>query len=745
MRISIIKTIFFPFMKYCINVLQLIAVFFGFSVPVLGQYTSPASYKVLTLDSLVALSSGVVVQNNGIYQINQDITINYLDTLLIKEPATILVATGKKILINGVIISAPLNGRVVFSAIDTSSTSSYFKGFKISNSSASVFKNTTIMYGGGIHVLDSDMLFDSCLIRNNGYSNVNAAITYVNCNPIIRNCIFKDNKRAAIGSGSNVTGSPQIFNNIFIHNTADISNRPQLNLGQGGEDTIRIVGNYIEGYWPRSGGIIVTTYFGGSAKVLLKDNEIRNNRYGYSQTGGNISSLIINNLIVANDLETNIMQGGAGLDFSATTASGNMAVVRGNTIYDNLWGITVQGVANADLGTEESPGHNLIYNNGNGGELFNVYMTSVNNVNAINNFWGSESELEIEDMVYHGIDEPGFGMVDFTPFWTISPEIDAFFFPESLNEQFDDDIRGVIDPVSHTISVTVPFGTDLTNLVPVVCIQEGRSVFPVSGVPQDFSVNVIYTVTTPLTQQEWTIIVEEGQVYSVKFNIVDQEQNLLEDAIVQFNGDAYLPGHYEFINLEPDVYSYSITKSGYETETGEVILEDENLVIPIELSRIWFNLKFTIKDQENNAVSNALIQIGNNSILTDSQGEASICLLSGEFDYRVLKDGYLEYAGIVVISEEDEAEYVALVPNGLKELGSSTFLVYPNPFNNVIVIKEPDKVQKVNIANLDGRLVSELQTEGAAIIETSFIPRGIYIVTVVGKDQSIKSFILTKQ
>ncbi len=731
-------------MKYCINVLQLIAIFFGFSVTVLGQYSSPASYKVLTLDSLVALSSGVVVQNNGIYQINQDITINNLDTLLIKEPATILVATGKKIIINGVIISAPQNGRVVFSAVDTSATSSYFKGFKISNSSASVFKNTTIMHGGGIHVLDSDMLFDSCLIRNNGYSNVNAAITYVNCNPTIQNCIFKDNKRAAIGSGSNVSGSPQIFNNIFIHNTADNSNRPQLNLGPGGIDTIRIVGNYIEGYWPRSGGIIVSTYLAGSAKVLLKDNEIRNNRYGYSQTGGNISSLIINNLIVANDLETNIMQGGAGLDFSATTTSGNVSVVRGNTIYDNLWGITVQGVANADLGTEESPGHNLIYNNGSGGELFNVYMTSVNNVNAINNYWGCESELEIENMVYHGIDEPEFGMVDFTPFWTISPNIDAFIFPASLNGQFDDDIRGVLDQTSHTISVVVPFGSDLTNLVPSVCIPEATSVFPESGVPQDFSENVVYTVSTPLSQQEWTIIVEESQVYSVTFDIVDQENNMLEDAIIQFNGDTYLPGHYEFINLDPDAYSYSITKFGYETETGEVILEDENLVIPIELSRIWFNLKFTIKDQENNAVSNALIQIGNNSIITDSQGEASISLLSGEFDYSVLKDGYLEYVGNVVITGEDEEEFVALVPNAINEWDSNAFKLYPNPFENEIRISEPHKVKMIKISHPDGRLLSEFQTEGAASIETSFIPRGIYIVTIIGNNQSIKSFILTK-
>ena len=48
--------------------------------------------------------------------------------------------------------------------------------------------------------------------------------------------------------------------------------------------------------------------------------------------------------------------------------------------------------------------------------------------------------------------------------------------------------------VANTISLTVPFGTDLTSLTPTIAIN-GASVSPASGVPQDFSSPVAYTVT----------------------------------------------------------------------------------------------------------------------------------------------------------------------------------------------------------------------------------------------------------
>jgi len=53
---------------------------------------------------------------------------------------------------------------------------------------------------------------------------------------------------------------------------------------------------------------------------------------------------------------------------------------------------------------------------------------------------------------------------------------------------------GVITESSHTIAVAVPYGTDVTALVPTI-VFTGVSVNPASGLAQDFTNPATYTVT----------------------------------------------------------------------------------------------------------------------------------------------------------------------------------------------------------------------------------------------------------
>ena len=69
-------------------------------------------------------------------------------------------------------------------------------------------------------------------------------------------------------------------------------------------------------------------------------------------------------------------------------------------------------------------------------------------------------------------------------------------------------ILGVDGDISGTsISLTVPFGTDVTSLTPTVTIT-GASVSPASGDTQDFTAPVVYTVTAAnLSTQAYTVTV----------------------------------------------------------------------------------------------------------------------------------------------------------------------------------------------------------------------------------------------
>jgi uncharacterized repeat protein (TIGR02543 family) len=69
---------------------------------------------------------------------------------------------------------------------------------------------------------------------------------------------------------------------------------------------------------------------------------------------------------------------------------------------------------------------------------------------------------------------------------------------------------GVITEAAHTIAVTVPAGTSLSSLVPTI-VDTGSAVSPASGVAEDFSIPVTYTVTAAdATTQAYVVTVTEA-------------------------------------------------------------------------------------------------------------------------------------------------------------------------------------------------------------------------------------------
>ena len=65
--------------------------------------------------------------------------------------------------------------------------------------------------------------------------------------------------------------------------------------------------------------------------------------------------------------------------------------------------------------------------------------------------------------------------------------------------------NGIIDQSAKTITVYVPGGVDITALVPSVEFSEGAVCQPLSGVAQDFTNPVVYTVTNGTAQAQYTV------------------------------------------------------------------------------------------------------------------------------------------------------------------------------------------------------------------------------------------------
>lgn len=125
-------------------------------------------------------------------------------------------------------------------------------------------------------------------------------------------------------------------------------------------------------------------------------------------------------------------------------------------------------------------------------------------------------------------------------------DITAFSFPEG---------GGVISGIN--IAVTVPFGTDVTAIVPTIAIT-GASVSPASGVAQNFTATTTYTVTA-----------SDGltQTYAVKVTVLEQTQTAPDDETGEVTIDDETP---EVVITNP-TQDVAVTISSGTTSRGKVL------------------------------------------------------------------------------------------------------------------------------------------------------------------------------
>lgn len=396
------------------RVLPILLVFIGLATSSHAQWTSPGNGTTYTLPDLVAASGGVVTQSGTVFNINNDLTISRNDMLRIDNQVTRINALGVLITIQGS-VSCTNNNRVRIQGSDTQANQKFSLRFE--NAQDCHLRLLYLSDGAGIKLIESNVTFDDVkfVYFTTGYSN--AVIDAFNSHPVIDSCFFMLNQGAAISSPANSQSSVQILNSEFDANVNNL-NMPQINLGPGGRDTIRIVNNQIYGTYAtfHTGGISIADLMGtGSTKVLLKDNTIKDSRYGYNQQGQTISSVIIGNQFLNNNHETNPMNGGSGISIYGSSVN-NKAILRNNIITGNLWGITAINLHDIDLGTEDDWGRNIIHDNGNGGTVYDLYNNSACNITAIGNNWYTSNDLEIEAHIVHQPDNPSYGLVTYTPF-----------------------------------------------------------------------------------------------------------------------------------------------------------------------------------------------------------------------------------------------------------------------------------------------------------------------------------------
>ncbi len=308
----------------------------------LAGYITPNTGVNWTLDSLLVYSGGTLTGAYPNYILADTLTVSQNDRLTIRAGSIISVAqgTGKGFTIFGVLraIGTPGDTIVVNGVVATPGS---HRGFRFEDSavdSACVLSYCRIQDAvEAVHCLNTSPTITNSFFTNNSSNGVRCFAA----SPIIRFCTFVENRRNAITA--NLGSSPRIENNIFARNNSEnTSPRNQISIGPQGVNNPIIRNNevYNMNYF-RTGAIsLVNVESAGSCAALVEGNYLHDNSFGILSQGVNMTPMIRYNRIENSRINPDPFVAGSGISIQVGGPT-NAPIITGNIIKDNYWGITL--------------------------------------------------------------------------------------------------------------------------------------------------------------------------------------------------------------------------------------------------------------------------------------------------------------------------------------------------------------------------------------------------------------------
>ncbi len=384
--------------------------------------TTAGDGSVYNFEKLSQISDGLVTKEGDRYIMNGTFTIAEKDSFKIDDNAIIAFCDEAELIIKG---HADLRAGST-TTLCRLGESANCQGIHVQTEGQRVeVANLVFDYVGLRSSTTVGMNVSGCTFTN--HNGTASSALFVGGNGAsfhISGCHFDHCQKAAIGGAANFLCPMTIEDCTFKQNSQANGNVPQLNLTAASEIIIKNCTVEGDPNLNMVGGIGLANWYGTPGLNVVIDNcDIRDNRYGIT-TMGVMDARITNNNIVNNKYETNPNNGGSGISLYDPYMK-QTAYVSGNNIEGNLWGITVIGCGQVNIGKTEvasdaadyNPGNNTFKDNGNQGVKYDIYNNSANTVYAQGNIWSVEVQdaASIEEVIFHHFDNEALGEVIYMP------------------------------------------------------------------------------------------------------------------------------------------------------------------------------------------------------------------------------------------------------------------------------------------------------------------------------------------
>ncbi len=372
--------------------------------------------------------------------------------------------------------------------------------------------------------------------------------------------------------------------------------------------------------------------------------------------------------------------------------------------------------------------------------------------------------------------------------WTVTiTEAEISSLAEILNFSVESQVgNAIINSQNATVEAQVLPGTDLSNLIPTIQISLGATISPESGVTQDFTEPVQYTVTAQdgTTQKVWTVtvtVVDIIPIYNIQFTDHPSGASPYENQVVTTRG---IVTSYHYNNATAAVFQGFFIQDGNGAWNGLYVYSPQINPRPevgdeIQISGIikeYFNLteltydgplgisvEFTVLSQNNELPEPEVITTGEaNSepwegvlikvlnatcinpepgygmaTINDGTGQLQVDddMYSGGFElnkaYNVTGIGHYSFSEYKILPRF--ANDVELLSNVLISW-EENITAYPNPFSNSIWINNAENVTRIELFNLLGQSIKSWNVYGESLInlQTSELQTGVYLLSITG-------------
>ncbi len=405
----------------------LLLILISFTGLTFGQYITPGTGVTWNLDSLVVHSGGVLTGTYPAYQLNDKITISLNDEVDIDAGTVINCDSASGFEVNGVFNASGTETDSIRFSSDIHDSTGAYDGilFNAASAGTGIIQYAVIEYASyGVRCIDA-----SPSIMNSHILKCDRGIQLSGSDAVIRNNRIEESYE--YGILINLDSNPLIEGNIIAYNnTQATSAKNQVSIGLQGNNSPVIRNNEIFGGSGQVTGGISLWVSGSSSfsDMICEGNIIHDNSYGitlYSTSNGIINAVVRNNEIYNNTTNPNTLISGSGINVNGSPF--NTPVITQNTIYENWWGITIQNgssvqpgpspnIGNIENADTTDDGLNIIYDNIQGSDVFDLYNNCTNDIMAQNNDWGVYDSTLIEDHIFHKVDDPAHGLVVFMPF-----------------------------------------------------------------------------------------------------------------------------------------------------------------------------------------------------------------------------------------------------------------------------------------------------------------------------------------